>query len=419
MPNQIELHLSKGALRKMKKGEGFQMKHSQIQSGACAGLAHCSINLADPEYNRLLKSTSQGKGFRFKEYHGGSIMGNLKSGLKVGAKHLAHVGLKMAAKSGARAIASYAAGNDSYGDVASDAAGAMVDEAFKERPKRSRASKKAKPVEHYSEPVEHYSEAVYVPAPVQEYPSQPIVYARGLNPAFDVVQPILKKLRGRPPLLTRAIKGTGTPILDQQFSLNDVGRLGRKIFRGKGVVARSHMLPCKVEGTGTPILDQKFSLNDAGKFFGKTLPKAFGKGLKGSQEAKDRMAKLRAMRKTGGKIHIPKINWKGVGNTLLHGLEGVAPVVVGSLAGAAAGTASGNPVVGGVAGYAANQATKAAINRAVHGRGVVGQGARLVRGTPNVLATRGALNRVSRVGLNAREVGTGNGLLHGGSFKSL
>ena len=54
--------------------------------------------------------------------------------------------------------------------------------------------------------------------------------------------------------------GMGTPIEDQQFSISDIARTGKRIFGGKmksGTVGMG-----KHVGMGTPIEDQEFSLSD-------------------------------------------------------------------------------------------------------------------------------------------------------------
>jgi len=58
----------------------------------------------------------------------------------------------------------------------------------------------------------------------------------------------------------RVFSGMGTPIEDQQFSISDIARTGKRVFGGKmksGTVGMS-----KHVGMGTPIEDQQFSLSD-------------------------------------------------------------------------------------------------------------------------------------------------------------
>jgi hypothetical protein len=62
--------------------------------------------------------------------------------------------------------------------------------------------------------------------------------------------------------LYRETLGSGTKLLDQKFSINDVKRFGNQNF-----------------GKGTPLLDQKFSVNDVKKF-GNQNKGFFGKGTK-------------------------------------------------------------------------------------------------------------------------------------------
>jgi len=84
------------------------------------------------------------------------------------------------------------------------------------------------------------------------------------------------------------------------------------------------------------------------------------RGSKGSAEMKERMARLRAMRKTGGKI-----NLKHLGSEILGGLKKVGhyviPVATGAL-GAAGGEFLGGPL-GGLAGQAAGSYAGDQINK--------------------------------------------------------
>jgi hypothetical protein len=62
--------------------------------------------------------------------------------------------------------------------------------------------------------------------------------------------------------------GMGTPIEDQQFSISDIARTGKRIFGGKmkgGMCCMEHRGTVgmgKHVGMGTPIEDQEFSLSD-------------------------------------------------------------------------------------------------------------------------------------------------------------
>ena len=68
--------------------------------------------------------------------------------------------------------------------------------------------------------------------------------------------------------------GMGTPIEDQQFSLSDVARTGKRIFGGK-------------KGMGTPIEDQQFSLSDVARtgkrVFGGKIKKGMGTPIEDQQ----------------------------------------------------------------------------------------------------------------------------------------
>jgi len=119
--------------------------------------------------------------------------------------------------------------------------------------------------------------------------------------------------------VSNQVSGTGTPILDQKFSVNDVVRTGKKLF-GKGTPILDQKFSVndivrtgkKLVGRGTPILDQKFSVNDikrtGKKLFGKGTPildqkfsvndvvrtgkKLFGKGMRRSHSAPETLAEF-------------------------------------------------------------------------------------------------------------------------------
>lgn len=126
-----------------------------------------------------------------------------------------------------------------------------------------------------------------------EYPAaKDIIYDYGkahmasLNPSADTSGGGLKR-RGRPSrkngggsayvstpyqnaMTSMRYDGAGTPLLDQQFSVNDAGRFFKRDVP-------------KLFGRGTPLLDQKFSINEAGDFF-KHLGRGFnpsGSGMPG------------------------------------------------------------------------------------------------------------------------------------------
>jgi hypothetical protein len=83
-------------------------------------------------------------------------------------------------------------------------------------------------------------------------------------------------------------KGMGMPIEDQQFSLSDVARTGKRLF-----------------GRGQPIEDQQFSLSDVAR----TGKRLFGRG----QPIEDQQFSLSDVARTGKRLFGGKVPMKGKG----------------------------------------------------------------------------------------------------------
>ena len=167
-----------------------------------------------------------------------------------------------------------------------------------------------------------------------------------------------------------------------------------------------------IRGRGTRLLDQPFSINEAGHFFRHEIPHLFrkGKGMgsgisgcgKGSEEMREKMARLRSMRKTGGKINwdplhvgdkikasnakIASVFTPALGDKIVSGLKTGAHYIIpaaagalGGLAGTALGTLidpAGGEVVGGIMGSAAGSYAGNKLNQKL------GIGMRRGRGRP-------------------------------------
>jgi len=156
------------------------------------------------------------------------------------------------------------------------------------------------------------------------------------------VQPVARKALKE---VMPDVSSYGFGILDEKFSINDIGRTGRELF-GRG-----------------SILDEKFSINDI-KNTGKKL--FGGKLKKGSPEAKAFMASIR--KKKGGAGFFDDIGRK-ITSGLVH--QGI-PVAVGALA----STATGNPLLGAVASRTVGKMAGDAVGKAT------GYGVKRPRGRP-------------------------------------
>ena len=77
----IELFLTQPQFAKYRRGKAFQLTNLQLQ--ADSGKHKCDISLAKKDYNKLLRASKSGKGYRFsdKVVKGGSLWGSIKAGV--------------------------------------------------------------------------------------------------------------------------------------------------------------------------------------------------------------------------------------------------------------------------------------------------------------------------------------------------
>ena len=88
----IELFLTQPQFLKYRKGKTFQLTNSQLQSDS--GKNKVDLHLAKSEYNKLLRAIKNGKGFRFtdKIVKGGSLWGSIKAGVGKVREGISRVG---------------------------------------------------------------------------------------------------------------------------------------------------------------------------------------------------------------------------------------------------------------------------------------------------------------------------------------
>jgi hypothetical protein len=131
--------------------------------------------------------------------------------------------------------------------------------------------------------------------------------------------------------------GRGQPIEDQQFSLSDIARTGKRMFgRGQPIEDQQFSLSDvartvkRMSGRGQPIEDQQFSLSDVART-GKRL--FGGKVMKGKGAMTDMLKKL--AKETAMKMA------KKAGSKVLHQALPMASERLGEMAGEYAGVAGG------------------------------------------------------------------------------
>jgi len=78
---KIEVFLTQPQFAKYRRGKTFQLTNAQLQ--ADSGKHKCDIALGKSDYNKLLRAIKNGKGFRFsdKVVQGGSLWGSIKAGV--------------------------------------------------------------------------------------------------------------------------------------------------------------------------------------------------------------------------------------------------------------------------------------------------------------------------------------------------
>ena len=419
----VQIYLTTPQKNKFEKGKAFQLSHTQLESDT--GQHHVEIHLSPKDYKDLLRKAASKKGYRFdpSKVQGGSILSSIKSaGRKLGhaAKAAGHEVKDVLVKHARNAA-----------DEAFDRAGShLMNGDFRYESVKHSAKTVAK--KHYRKAKEEVKDVIkkhvknFVDDGIQPTGSEFSGHAEteplhGLEAGGDVngIHPICVKTKGG---RIRKVRGGKAGILDQQFSLADVGNTVKHAFTGKD------------------LLHDKFSINQAIDT-GKQVLRKVGLGLKkGSPEMREKMAALRSRRKVkGGSV---SSTLKTVGRKIINsgrtvgrvlnpiiksGVKASAPIIIPALS-AAAGTAAtgamlasefGAPLAG-AAGMTAASFTDAALNHAVHSYTDGGRlhvhGGPLRFGVPMVC--RDSEYNTHKHGIY-RERGTGCGILHGGSMAPL
>ena len=139
-------------------------------------------------------------------------------------------------------------------------------------------------------------------------------------------------------------KGRGQPIEDQQFSLSDVAKSGRRL-RGMGVPIEDQQFSLsdvartgrRLRGMGVPIEDQQFSLSDVARTVKRM---SGGKVRKGKGVMGDAMKMLAPHAKKLAKEVATKVARKA-GSHLLHKVLPVASEIAGEMGGEYMGVQGG------------------------------------------------------------------------------
>ena len=357
-----QLGLTKTQMMKLMKGLPIQISHPQMGSGA----GDVVMMLHPHNAKKMLSSYKKGKGVRVcmspeevmhTVQHGRGFMDYAKKAMKfvgsVADKALENPAVRTVAKKGARygsdiigtAVGTYL-GNPVAGAMIGDAVGSAAENAIESRSVsagakslRGSASKKGKQL------------------------------------AMDAVEKQVAKLPDEyKPLAQSALHSAMN-----QMKTRDPTDIGYGMKRGRGrprkiVFEDDRMNGMGLYGGGTAIEDQQFSLSDVAR----TGKKIFGKGMskrpaKGSPEMKEYMAKIRSMKKGSGMFDFLDPNKNGVAAAFDPNRNGVADSfrpetmkrrgkkigayvipAAGSALGGVAGSYLGGPI-GGVAGSAAGK----------------------------------------------------------------
>ncbi len=326
VPHQI--HLSLSQIKKLGSGLSTNLKHSQM--GADKG--EVVVMLKPQNARKMLTSYRKGKGMRLcmspDEVEKTMVVGRgFKEAMKSVGKKLAHYG----ATAVGTAVGAYF-GNPMAGAVVGEVLGQTAENAIEnglskggKKTKKQLAKKAMDAIEDKIDelPTEVKTVAKKVlkeemPKVMKEEIKSPSVYMGGGLYAGGLYGGKLKK--GSPEMKERMAKlramKKGKGILDEKFSINDIGRTGRELF-GKG-----------------SILDEKFSINDI-KNTGRQL---FGKGKKG----KGAFDFLDPNKNGVAKTFSPALG-RDIASNLIH--KGI-PSVVSGLTGMAVGGVTGNPLAG-------------------------------------------------------------------------
>jgi hypothetical protein len=348
----IELFLTQPQFLKYRKGKTFQLTNSQLQSDS--GKNKVDLHLAKSEYNKLLRAIKNGKGFRFtdKIVKGGSLWGSIKAGVGKVREGISRVG------------------------------------DFINRNK----DKVAKVGQFIKDNVDPNFVKSVVDAGVDLVPK------KYLNDKY-------KKLA----------KSAADKTVDYGYADNS----------GKSLTENAFSLADKLKPELTEVRydAEDLALQKADKLVKKLKDKYIGDGIraeapknkrpmKGSQEARDKMAMLRAMRKTKGSGL--------VGDILLPMAGGVAGTLIGGFPGAAIGQSLGSVVGRVIDGNGLKNTT-----HLKHGQ--------LIDGVPRPVVSRQSTESVKKHGYYKKQRGKnglhinggamlqlgGSAITLGGSFKSL
>ena len=417
----IQVFLTTAQKRNFEHGKAFQLSSSQLQE--TTGKHHVEIHLSAPHYHKLMKNIKGHKGFRFTPeiVLGGSILSSLGKAAKSVGRFIAHNVSKDAVKSGLNGLAmvgSTALGHPELGALASHGINMAVDAGYGHHDKsvsmRDHAMNTARDIgHHYAPQAEQYAQHHH-PHAYQAYQVGRQIHSdyqgyggRGVGKSKEArVHPV-------PP---RSALGSSSYDTIPQPPPPSGGR------------RRSLQPP----SAGTPPLMRPDFPDVMPSASGKGLKKRGGKLKKGSAEMKEKMARLRSMRKGGDilgnlrKAFDPKQN--GVAKAFNQAKTTVAPYIRPAITqGIAAGIdmMTGTPI-GSIATPGISRAVNSGLDRANIGVGLRGRGKRihtkyggLIGGIPTPILTQRAHDMINTMGLTAHRH-TPNGLPNmGGSFLPL
>ena len=257
----MDIYLSQKQINALKRNKGVQLSHRQLLSPT--PMEKFGVGLHDNVVKKVLDSITKKKGLRIQREHvGGDIFGDIKKGVQKASKSISKVANNVV---------------NEVADVADDVNSKSVS---------SVASSAVKGISDAYKSVNKM-------ALKQDWGSV-------VEQAKPIVLPIMKQA-----IVTALISQGVDPAIANTSAAAMVGAANNvdfsKSLKGQGDEAVKGALK---EGVKTGV-SQYTKQNKAPK----TAPTS-GKGLKGSQEMKDKMARLRAMRKNGG-------SFKGSGSGLI------------------------------------------------------------------------------------------------------
>ena len=369
----VEVFLNAQQFLKYRKGKAFQLSNSQLQSDN--GKHKADLHLGKKDYRKLLLSIKNGKGYRFTEKNvkGGSLWGSFKSGLSKAASFVKNnvnkEDVKNVIKIGVDLVAP-----DSVKDLAKSAVDKVVDYGYDD-------SNKGKTLKEHALSLAN--------------DLKPELKDAGLQVGKKIVDKVKDKLQTMIP--------EETPVDGE----------GLKRFKKGSQAAKDHMAKIrsmrKTKGSGflnsvAPGIKSLKSETFVGSGVRDNVP-VKTRPIKGSPEAREKMANLRAMRKTKGAGI-----WDDIASGLIHtGLPTLGHItgeVLGGPAGAMIGETLGNAgadIIG--------QATGRGFKNTIHT-----PYSQHVDGIPNVVVSKSSIDKVKKHGYQKKQRNP-NGLhISGGSF---